>query len=63
MRVWIKNGAQLAWLIDPEERTSYIYRTDGTEQAVEGFDKKLEGEGPSCCRTGLGPITVDHLMV
>jgi Uma2 family endonuclease len=26
MREWIDNGAQLAWLIDPESRTVYIYR-------------------------------------
>lgn len=46
MKVWIANGAQLAWLIDPTEKTSYIFKNDGSENVVEGFDKKLMGEGP-----------------
>ncbi len=27
MREWIDNGAELAWMIDPESRTVYIYRS------------------------------------
>src|SRR5450432_1316355 len=30
MREWIDNGAQLAWLIDPENRTVEIYRPNGS---------------------------------
>jgi len=29
MREWIENGAQLAWLIDPESRGVEIYRANG----------------------------------
>ncbi len=46
MKVWIKNGAQLAWLIDPREEVSLIFRADGSEEKVVGFHKKLIGEGP-----------------
>lgn len=27
MQEWIENGAQLGWLIDPDKRTVYIYRS------------------------------------
>jgi Uma2 family endonuclease len=42
--VWIKNGAKLAWLIDPKNQISYIYRANGEMEIVEGFDKSLSGE-------------------
>lgn len=45
MNVWIKNGTQLAWLIDPLEQTSYIYTINGSEM-IRGFNNKLNGEGP-----------------
>ncbi len=35
MQEYIEQGAQLGWLIDPEERRVYIYRADG---AVEVLD-------------------------
>jgi Uma2 family endonuclease len=41
---WISNGCKLAWLIDPETETSYIYYIDGNVEMVKGFDKKLSGE-------------------
>ena len=41
---WIANGVRLAWLIDPYEETAWIYRADGSEEKVEGFDKQLSGE-------------------
>ena len=41
---WIGNGVRLAWLIDPKNRVSYIYRADGSEEIVTGFDKVLDGE-------------------
>lgn len=47
MTVWLKNGAQLAWLIDPQDKMSYIYRPGLPEQVIAGFDKKLEGTGPA----------------
>jgi len=40
----INNGAHLAWLIDPKEEKSYIYRKDSIMEVIEGFDKKLSGE-------------------
>lgn len=45
MREWIDNGAQLAWLIDPETRTVEIYRQNGGVEVVEKPDS-LNGEGP-----------------
>jgi len=42
--VWITNGVQLAWLIDPKNQITYIHRADGSEQVVAGFDKVLSGE-------------------
>ena len=41
---WIANGVQLAWLLDPKNQLTYIYRADGSERVVSGFDKVLEGE-------------------
>ena len=43
--VWISNGVRLAWLIDPYEEKAWIYRANGSIEAVEGFaGKKLHGE-------------------
>lgn len=39
--VWIKNGVQLGWLIDPEAKITYVYHADGSEEVVEGFQRKL----------------------
>ena len=44
MREWIDNGAQLAWLIDPETRTVEIYRPNGGVEILENPDS-LHGEG------------------
>ncbi|MCU0340289.1 MAG: Uma2 family endonuclease [Spirosomaceae bacterium] len=41
---WIANGCRLAWLIDPQNETVYIYRGNGEVQIVKGFDKTLTGE-------------------
>ncbi len=41
---WLDNGVRLAWLIDPTQQRAYIFRADGSEEVVEGFDKKLSGE-------------------
>lgn len=41
---WLANGVKLAWLIDPLKHKSYVFRQNGTEEVVEGFDKKLSGE-------------------
>ena len=44
MHKWIENGCALAWLINPENKTVFIYRKDGTIDKVTGFDKTLLGE-------------------
>ncbi len=47
MKCWMKNGAKLAWLIDPRNKFSYIYRVGVPDaETIQGFDKKLIGEGP-----------------
>ena len=43
---WIANGATLAWLIDPIEEITYIFRSDGSMETVLGLDNKLTGEDP-----------------
>ena len=45
MREWIDNGAQLAWLIDPETRTAEIYRPNREPEIIAG-PESLKGEGP-----------------
>lgn len=43
MGAWIKNGCQLAWLIDPENQQVFIYRQNA-EETVKGFHNTLSGE-------------------
>jgi Uma2 family endonuclease len=45
MREWIENGAQLAWLIDPESRGVEIYRPNGGVEILTNRES-LQGEGP-----------------
>jgi len=56
MQEWIENGAQLAWLIDPESRTVEIYRAN-RESEVLTNPERLKGEGP------VDGFTVDLLPV
>ncbi len=44
-REWIENGAQLAWLIDPERRVIEVYRPDRERETVENVTN-VTGEGP-----------------
>ncbi len=44
MESWIKNGVKLAWLIDPINQNTLLYRSDSSMEIIEGFDKKLSGE-------------------
>ena len=44
MHIWIENGCQLAWLINPEDETVGIYRADGSQDTVQGFDHPVSGE-------------------
>ena len=43
MQEWIENGCRLAWLIDPFERTAYVYRSDGSRTA-QSFEQPLSGQ-------------------
>ena len=43
MKVWIKNGCRLGWLIDVEAETVYVYKAGDTAE-VTGFNRKLSGE-------------------
>lgn len=45
MREWIQNGCRLAWLIDTDAQTVYIYREDDSQRKLQGFDQFLSGEG------------------
>jgi Uma2 family endonuclease len=45
MLEYLEQGAQLGWLIDPENKTVEIYRPGGKVEKRAGIDK-LEGEGP-----------------
>lgn len=44
MEEYIEQGARLGWLLDPQEKTTYIYRADGSMEALEGWDRALSGE-------------------
>ncbi|MEX2233441.1 MAG: Uma2 family endonuclease [Cyclobacteriaceae bacterium] len=46
MRVWLKNGAVLGWLIDPREKISFIFRPGKEEEEIKGINQKIAGEGP-----------------
>jgi Uma2 family endonuclease len=45
MDQWIANGAQLAWLIDGDAETVYIYQKDQPVEMRKGI-LKLTGKGP-----------------
>jgi len=44
MRTWTENGAELAWMIDPFERTVTVYRS-GAEPEVLQQPETVHGEG------------------
>lgn len=45
MKVWMKNGAQLAWLIDPRSKISFVFRPGKSEEKITDFTM-LRGESP-----------------
>ena len=45
MQEWIDNGAQLAWLIDPERRAVEVYRPGRQPETLSGI-AELAGDGP-----------------
>jgi Uma2 family endonuclease len=44
MQEWMQNGCRMAWLIDPQEEKTYIYRTNAEVEVINGFDAVLSGE-------------------
>ena len=46
MQDWIRGGVELAWLIDGDEQTVYIYRAGQQEPEKQTGIMKLAGEGP-----------------
>jgi Uma2 family endonuclease len=45
MQEWTANGVQLAWLLDPDHRTAYIYRPGHEPEQIVN-PERLIGEGP-----------------
>ncbi|MEM7368954.1 MAG: Uma2 family endonuclease [Bacteroidota bacterium] len=44
MQEWLDNGCRMAWLIDPIDQKSYIYRPGKEPQIVEGMHRILSGD-------------------
>jgi len=44
MELWIANGAQLAWLIDPEEKAVYLYIPGDSPQVLH-YPTSVQGSG------------------
>lgn len=45
MENWIKNGAQLGWLIDPRNKTGYIFRPGVPAKVFDNFTS-IKGDHP-----------------
>jgi Uma2 family endonuclease len=45
MAEWMKNSAQLGWLIDADKKTVYIFRPNQPSEQLIAPDS-LNGEGP-----------------
>ncbi len=45
MEEWIANGAQLAWLLDPQTQSATIYRPNQPPETLT-HPESIEGEGP-----------------
>jgi Uma2 family endonuclease len=45
MRLWIANGAEVAWLVDPSRKTVEVYRPGREAEVLEG-GSAVEGDGP-----------------
>jgi Uma2 family endonuclease len=42
--VWMANGVQMGWLIDPAKQQAWVYRNDGSIEQFDGFEQVLNGE-------------------
>jgi Uma2 family endonuclease len=45
MEMWLSNGAELAWLVDPSRKTLEIYRPRRDAEVLDGLSA-VYGEGP-----------------
>lgn len=45
MEMWIANGAEVAWLIDPQRKTVEIYRPGDVPEVLHG-PSSVQGSGP-----------------
>lgn len=43
MEVWIRNGVELGWLIDPKSEKVEIYTPGNDPRSVSGFDQSIDG--------------------
>lgn len=46
MKVWLKNGCDLGWLVDPRGKSTFIFRPGKPNEEIKGFDGVIRGEGP-----------------
>jgi Uma2 family endonuclease len=44
MEMWIGNGCQLGWLIDPIEQKAYVYKPTEAVEEINGFDNRIKGD-------------------
>jgi Uma2 family endonuclease len=45
MRMWLANGAEVAWLVDPSRKAVEVYRPGREAEVLEG-GSAVEGDGP-----------------
>jgi Uma2 family endonuclease len=45
IRMWLANGAEVAWLVDPSRKTVEVYRPGREAEVLEG-GSAVEGDGP-----------------
>jgi len=45
MQLWVANGAEVAWLVDPSRKVVEVYRPGRQAEVVEG-GSVVEGDGP-----------------
>jgi Uma2 family endonuclease len=59
MERWIANGAQLAWLIDSDKQTVYVYQKDQpveTRRAFSSWQARARSKASlfNCAASGMG---------
>jgi Uma2 family endonuclease len=56
MQEWIDNGAELAWLIDPERRVVEVYRPQQLPEILEGIESIAAGQPVEGFTLDLAPV-------